>query len=166
MHGHVDEAALHKAAARRKKRANRKDKPWAQSSSARHKRGNDGDDEEDEDEIIDMTAHTARQIQGRKPFKNKKVQRDIDRAGAKRRQIELRKKYDEERRRLRSRELREYIRNKYQRRIMKRLEKKAEAALRAAPYDPTHLPSGARYLEHTITPKEIINSKTVRRKIL
>jgi hypothetical protein len=166
LHGHVDEAALHKAAARRKKRANRKDKPWAQNNSIKDKRGNDGDDEEDEDEIIDMTAHTARQIQGRAAFKNKNVQRDIDRAGAKRRQIELRKKYDEERRRLRSRELREYIRNKYQRRIMKRLEKKAEAALRAAPYDSTHLPSGARYLEHTISPEEIMEKNNAEYQIL
>merc|ERR1711871_1698614 len=123
-------------------------------------------DEEDDDDIIDMTAETARRIQGRKAFKDKRVQRDIDRAGAKRRQIELRKKYDEERRRLRSRELREYIRNKYQRRIMKRLEKKAEAALRAAPYDPTHLPSGARYLEHAIKPEEIIEKNNREYQIL
>lgn len=166
MHGHVDEAALHKAAARRKKRAVRKDKPWAQSKSVKDKRGNEGDDEEDDDEIIDMTAHTARQIQGRKAYKNKKVQRDIDRAGAKRRQIELRKKYDEERRRLRSRELRDYIRNKYQRRIIKRLEKKAELALRAAPYDATHLPSGARYLEQTITAEEITEKNNAEYQIM
>jgi hypothetical protein len=151
----LDEDALRKAAARRKKRTDRKN-PWDQPSSGRKKdKGSDADDEE-EDEIIDMTAETARRIQGRAAFKNKKVQRDIDRAGARRRQIMLRKRYDEERRRLRSRELREYIRNTYQKRIMRRIEKKAEAAMKANPWEGTHLPSGARYLEHTITPEQVV----------
>ena len=73
-----------------------------------------------------MTAHSARLISGRKAFKDKKVQRDIDRAAAQKRQTELRKKYDDERRKLRSRELRTYIRNRYHKRIMKKLERKGK----------------------------------------
>ena len=103
-----------------------------------------------------MTAHSARIISGRKAFKNKKVQRDIDRAAAQKRQHELRKKYDDERRKLRSRELRTYIRNRYHKRIMKKLERKAVKALKERPFDTTHLPSGARYLENTITPEEVV----------
>ena len=100
--------------------------------------------------------HSARIISGRKAFKDKKVQRDIDRAAAQKRQLDLRTKYDDERRKLRSRELRSYIRNRYHKRIMKKLEKKAARRLQDRPFDTTHLPSGAKYLEKTITQQEII----------
>jgi hypothetical protein len=101
--------------------------------------------------------HSARIISGRKAFKDKKVQRDIDRAAAQKRQLDLRTKYDEERRKLRSRELRSYIRNRYHKRIMKKLEKKAAKRLQNRPFDTTHLPSGAKYLEKTISQQEIID---------
>ena len=154
----LDQEQLKKAAARRKKRDKRNaSKPWEQSAPKKKKdEDDDADDEDDDDHIIDMTAHSARMISGRKAFKNKKVQRDIDRAAAQRRQMALRKTYDDERRRLRSRELRSYIRNRYHKRIMKKLEKKAAKALKERPFDQTHLPSGARYLEHTITPEEVM----------
>jgi len=52
----LDQDALRKAAARRKKRAARNAaKPWDQPTPKR--KANDADDEEDEDAIIDMTAH-------------------------------------------------------------------------------------------------------------
>ena len=52
----LDQDALRKAAARRKKRAARNAaKPWDQPTPKR--KDNDADDEEDEDAIIDMTAH-------------------------------------------------------------------------------------------------------------
>ena len=105
--------------------------------------------------------HSARIISGRKAFKDKKVQRDIDRAAAQKRQLDLRTKYDEERRKLRSRELRSYIRNRYHKRIMKKLEKKAARRLQERPFDTTHLPSGAKYLEKTITQQEIIDRANI-----
>lgn len=113
-----------------------------------------------------MTAHSARMISGRKAFKNKKVQRDIDRAAAQRRQLALRKTYDDERRRLRSRELRTYIRNRYHKRIMKKLEKKAAQKLKDRPFDQTHLPSGARYLEAITTPEEVLAKAEVEFQLL
>ena len=155
--GHVDEEQLRKAALRKKKRAARNSsKPWEQQKKEKKSINSDADDEDDDEGIIDMTAHSARLISGRKEFKNKKVQRDIDRAAAQRRQLELREKYDSERKKLRSRELRSYIRNRYHKRIMKKLEKKAAKALKERPFDHTHLPSGARYLEQTATTDEIL----------
>ena len=102
------------------------DKPWLQ------KPGGDADDEGEEDLLEGGTLKVSglsdvkdkrRKRIGR--FKNRTVQEDIDRCGEALKQRELRRQHDEERKRLKSRELREKVRARF---IATEEKRKAHAA--------------------------------------